>query len=177
MKKIIYLVLIAFAVALVSSEDIRKKTLRSVTVVINGLDRLIFRGNHVETRIVDEDSYDDVVQEPGRLVVAYFVKDLTSVGKSQSVGLDQKLSELPAKVLLAKVQGNENRALLDRLKIRNLPAIRIYREGQLTRSFDAPIVDEQVIEAIEFMLRNWRSSTLSRPQPMNGLPEGIHVEK
>ena len=177
MKKIIYLVLIAVALAFVSSADLRKKASRSFSVVVSGLDRLFWRGDHLEIRRVDGDNYDEVVQEPGRLVIAYFENEMTSVSKSKSASLDKKLKHLPAKVLLAKIQVDKNEELLKRLNIRTVPTFKIYREGELLKSFEGEIDERKLVSTIEGMLENWGQLGSDKPMKMDGLPEGIHVGK
>jgi len=163
MKKIIYLVLIVSGIAFVSSEDLRTKGKRSFSVVVSGLDRLFWRGDHLEIRIVVGDNYDEVVKEPGRLVIAYFEDEMTSVSKSKSSSLDEKLKNLPAKVLLAKIHSAENEELLKRMRIRTVPTFKIYREGELLKTFEGEIDENKLISTIEGMLEDWDASPTNKP--------------
>lgn len=155
MKKLIYLVILAAIGCVVVSEEIRHKVYRSLMVVKSGAERLVMRGNHLEVRVVDEDSFDSTIKEPGRLIIVSFQHELTSVAKMQSTAFDERMKDLPAKVLLAKVQKEKNEALLDRLGIEQIPTLRVYREGKLLREYEAPIDKEAFFEYVDYLLKYW----------------------
>ncbi|BDS05089.1 hypothetical protein NT6N_01290 [Oceaniferula spumae] len=152
MKKLIYLALIIGVIALVRSKELRQKTIRSLEVVKNGVERLVFRGNHAEVRLVDEEDFDRVINEPGRIVVVYFKHELTSVSKVESAELDARLKELPNKVLIAKVRAEQNEALINQLQISVLPTLHIYRNGSLQNEYRAPIDEAEFIEVLGKMI-------------------------
>lgn len=155
MKKLIYLVIATVVVVLLVSKDIRHKVYRSIIVAKNGAERLVFRGDHLETRFIDEGSFDSVIKEPGKLIIVSFQHELTSVAKTNSARFDAKIRQLPAKVLLAKVQAEKNEALLEKLEIDDLPTLQIYREGKLLREYKPPIDEDAFLADVEYRLKNW----------------------
>lgn len=156
MKKIFYLLLLAGIAWITVSEQMRQKVYRSLFLIKGGAERLIIRGNHMETRFINDDAeFERAINEPGRLVIVSFENKLLSVSETQSEKIRNKLRSLPAKVLLVRVQQERNEALIQRQKVQMLPTLRVYKEGKYLREFKAPVDEDAFFSYINDKLENW----------------------
>jgi len=156
MKKLFYLGFIVGIAWLIESKDARQKVYRSLAVIKNGVERLLVRGDHMETRIIlGHDALANVMKEPGRLVIVSFESDRTSVSRSQSDDFNKKLKLLPSKVLLARVIRERNEALVKSEGVVLLPTLRVYREGKFLKEFKAPLNESAFLGYINLKLDNW----------------------
>ncbi len=156
MKKIFYLGLIVGIAWLIESKDARQKVYRSIAIIKNGIDRIVIRGDHMETRIIHgHDALVRVMREPGRLVIVSFESDLTSVTRFQSDDFNNKLKNFPSKVLFARVIKERNEALMKSEGVVKLPTLRVYREGMFLKEFKAPLNESAFLGYINFKLENW----------------------
>lgn len=84
----------------------------------------------------DEGNFDArVLQRPGLTVVDFWAEWCVPC-KQMSRILEQLAGELPAEVVIGKVDADRNRALVDRYGVRGIPALLIFKDGVLvdTRS-------------------------------------------
>ncbi len=158
MKAFLYICLAAAALMLPASERMRSIALEVATVAIIGLDQIIFKGGYAEVRMVDSAEFDDVINEPGRVVIADFHHEQISVVRSDKSELDVAINRLPSKILVAKVLAGRNMELMDRLQIQNLPTLRVYREGQLLEEFKGDVDEKKFLEIVKYHMDHPNSS-------------------
>jgi thioredoxin 1 len=98
----------------------------------------------------DEGDFDArVLQRPGVTVVDFWAEWCVPC-KQMSRLLEQLAGELPAEVVICKVDADRNRALVDRYGVRGIPTLLIFKDGVLvdTRTgVDRKQVLKKAIEA------------------------------
>jgi thioredoxin 1 len=105
-----------------------------------------------EARIAefDEGDFEDrVLRRPGVTVVDFWAEWCVPC-KQMSRLLEQLAGELPAEVVIGKVDADRNRALVDRYSVRGIPTLLIFKDGVLvdTRTgVDRKQVLKKAIEA------------------------------
>ena len=179
MKSFFYICLLVAAVLLPTSERIRTAALEVATVAITGVDQILFKDGYAEVRMVDGDEFDDVINERNRVVIVDFHHEELSVAKNDKSELDASINRLPSKILVAKVLAGRNMELIDRLQIRNLPTLRVYRNGQLLEEFKGKVDKDQFIEVVQYHLDHPNSKPHRGGYigPIEGdwLPEGVEL--
>lgn len=161
------------------SERMRSAALEMATVVITGVDQILFKDGYAEVRMVDADQFEEVIKERNRIVIVDFHHEELSVAKSEKSELDASINRLPSKILVAKVLAGRNMELVDRLQIQNLPTLRVYRDGQLLEEFKGKVDKDQFIEAVQYHLDHPNSKPYRGGYigPIEGdwLPEGVEL--
>lgn len=179
MKTLITTVLLLGAILLPVSKGFRDSVIHGLTVIASSAERFILRGDYSEIRTIDEGEFDEVIREPGRLVLVVVQKKLNSGGSLKKI--DRLLKELPSKVLIAKIKVDKNSALMERLHIQELPSIHIYREGSLLRKFEGDIQASELKEYIDARLTERTVSGDGqvdiRPLHDDWLPPGVEKRK
>lgn len=177
MKVLITILLLLGALFLPASKGFRDAVISGLTTIASGVERLVMRGDYAEIRLVDEDEFDDVIREPGRLVMVVVQKELTASSRGKTLDLDHAMKELPSKVLIAKVVAERNTALMTRLKVTEMPVIFVYRNGTLLRKFKSTVEKEELISYIEARLKDSPAKQNEKPDisPMRDdwLPPGV----
>jgi len=179
MKAFFYICLAAAALMLSASERMRSVALEVATVAITGLDQMLFKGGYAEVRMVNGAEFEDIINEPGRVVIADFHHEQISVARSDKSELDAAINRLPSKILVAKVLDGRNMELMDRLQIQNLPTLRVYRGGQLLEEFKGKVDKKQFLEIVQYHLdhpnsKPYRAGYIG-PVGNNWLPEGVEI--
>lgn len=146
-------------------------------LLLSGVEILLDGSQYAEVRMVTNDDFDEVVNEPGRLVIVDIETEQKTVQRGSKSELDTAMQDLPSKVLIAKVLPERNIALMDRLQIHNIPMLRIYREGVLLEEFTGEVDRDRFISTVNHHLSNPDSkphqSSHIRPLSENWLPEGV----
>jgi hypothetical protein len=180
-KTVFYLCLLAGAVVLPVSERARSLFLKSasvaVSVVADGGERVFGALNSAEIRTVNGSEFDRVIRESGRLVIVDIHQEDVMVIHSEKSKLDRAIEKLPSKVLVAKVQAGKNIELMDRLQIRQIPTLLVYRNGQLLEEFSGKVDKDRFLEVVHYHLNNPKSKPYHDgyigPLKKNWLPEGL----
>ena len=154
MKKIFYFIILATIVGVIVSDEIRHKVFRSLRVAKNTAEQVIIRGNNVEIRVLDEGDFDNTINEPRRLVVVFFQHELTPVADYQSNLFNERVNDLPGKVLVVKVQKEQNEDLFRRLGISKIPTFRVYREGEMLKEYEGPVDEGAFFGYINGLLKD-----------------------
>ena len=179
MKSFLYISLLAVAVMLPRSERVRNAAFEVTTVIFTGVNQILFKDGYAEVRMVDADEFDEVINEQNRIVIVDFHHEDISVAKSDKSELDASINRLPSKILVAKVLVGRNMELLDRLQIRNLPTLRVYREGQLLEEFKGKVDKDKFLEVVQYHLDHPNSSPhrggYIGPVKNDWLPEGVEL--
>ncbi len=184
MKFLITIILLTGALFLPASKGVRDNAITMITAIASGVERLVMRGDYAEIRLVDGDEFDEVIREPGRVVIVVVQKEISSSSRRKTLDLDHAMKELPGKVLIAKVMAERNTALLTRLKIAQVPAIRVYRNGVLLEKFNTDVDKDRFIEFIEARLADGPEKVATsdsapdiRPMSDDWLPPGVEEKK
>lgn len=154
MKALLTIIILVGALFLPATRGVRDGAVGALSSLASGVERLVLRGDYAEIRLVDEDEFDSVIREPGRLVVVVVQKELYASSRSQTFDLDHAMKELPGKVLIARVVAERNTALMTRLKITQTPVVFVYRNGTLLRKFDTTEGKDEFINYIEARLED-----------------------
>lgn len=177
MKSFFYICLLAGALALPVSERLRSAALQVATVAVTAMEQVLFRGDFAEVRSVDAEDFDETIRESGRLVIVDINHEETSVNQSSKSQLDASIARLPSKVLVAKVLAGRNIELLDELQIKNVPTLRVYRNGELLEEFKGKVDEERFLETVNYHLENPNSKPHRAgyigPLKKNWLPDGV----
>ncbi|MBT8043495.1 MAG: hypothetical protein KJO79_00975 [Verrucomicrobiae bacterium] len=158
------------------SKGIRDGVIALVKSVATGIERIIIRGDYAEIRYVDDSDFDMAIAEPGRVVIVVFQNELRTASRSETHELETELKKLPAKVLIAKVIVERNETLLDRIKIDQVPAIRIYMAGKLVREFSDRFDEKDIMHVVQYQLHHPPSTTAEAymgPMQHDWLPKGV----
>ena len=180
MKTLFTTILLLGALLLPASKTFRNAAVQGLTTVASVAERYILRGDYSEIRFVEEDEFEDVIREPGRLVVVVFHKELAASSRSKTQRLDKLMKQLPSKVLIAKITSESSAALMERLNISDVPTIRVYRDGVLLREFSGAISSTEFKAYIDARLEE-KVTPGGMPvemKPMNEdwLPPGVEKE-
>lgn len=179
MKALFTIILVMGALLLPASKGVRDTVIAALSAIAGGVERLVMRGDYAEIRLVDDHEFDNVIREPGRLVIVVVQKELTASSRGQTIDLDHAMKELPGKVLIAKVIAERNSKLISRLEITDVPTIRVYREGYMLRKFDVNVDKDDFVSYISARLRDKPSDFKKdeapdiRPMKEDWLPPGV----
>ena len=69
--------------------------------------------------------------------------------KMQGAILEQKVAPAKPDLAIAKVDIDDNMGLAQRFGIMSIPALRLFKDGQLVASFDGVTKPEEIIAAVE----------------------------
>ena len=123
--------------------------------------------------------FDDVIREEGRLVIVVIQNEIKTSSRAATLDLDHAMKELPGEVLIAKVVAERNPKLVSRLRVTKIPAIHVYRGGNLLRKFDPSVHKDDFLAYVNARLRD-KPSDYNRDKapdirPMNEdwLPPGV----
>lgn len=171
--------LLVGAIALPTSEHVRKIFYKVAVTTLSGVEEVINAGDTAEVRMVDSDNFDKTIRTPGRLVVVDFRHESTYYNDGDT-RLASALERLPSKVLIAKVLAERNVELMDRLQIHNIPTVRVYREGQLLEEFKGGVDQKQLITVVKYHIahpdsRPHRAGYIG-PLERDWLPEGVQPQ-
>lgn len=163
---------------LAASKELRMTALNVVQVAASSIKQLTFRGDQAEIRTIKASEFDSVITEPGRIVVVLIENKLTAESTKKRHELEERLRELPSKVLLAKVVAEGSGSLLKRLNIPQLPNVRIYIRGGMVGEFKGGVDNNELIKTIQYHLDNpnvkvGRESGYIGPMDDGWLPPGI----
>jgi len=177
MKTFLYICLLVSALALPASERMRNIVFKMASITVKGVEQILTGRGFAEVRMVDEENFDEVINEKDRLVIVDFHHEETSVAKSDKSDLDASINRLPSNVLVAKVLAGRNIELMDRLNIQNIPTIRLYRNGQLLEEFKGKVDKKRFMGILQYHLDNPNSQPFQKgyigPLEKNWLPEGM----
>lgn len=88
-------------------------------------------------------AYDSFPRKPGKVVIIDFYADWCGPCRKLSPILEELASENQGKVLIGKVNVDNNRDLAKREGVRGIPDVRIYQEGRFVEKFvGIPPVDQ-----------------------------------
>jgi len=180
LKALLYICVFAGALLLPVSERAREVFFQSVQVAVTGVEDVIRMADSAEVRQVDGPVFDQVIREPGRIVVVEFYNENGGLVDAQQRKLDRAVKHLPSKVLVAKVLADRNMELMDRLQIHNIPTLLVYRDGQLLEEFKGGIDCEKFTKIVKYHLKNPSSKPYYGgyvgPIEKGWLPEGVEVD-
>lgn len=177
MKAILYTLLVAGALLLPASKGLRVAAISLLKSVATGVERMVIRGDYAEVRMVDEDEFDMVINEPGRIVIVVIQDELTASSHSETHDLNKEIKRLPAKVLVAKVIAERNASLLKKLNITAVPHVRIYRAGKMEREFRGKVNNEELLKTVTYYLNGPGSKASGSgsiaPMDKDWMPKGV----
>jgi len=88
----------------------------------------------IEFSELDEDSFDDrVLRRPGLTVVDFWA-EWCAPCKQMARLLRELAEELPAGVLVGKVDADRNRKLVERYGVRTIPSLLFFKDGELVEA-------------------------------------------
>ncbi|MBT8037903.1 MAG: hypothetical protein KJO21_10195 [Verrucomicrobiae bacterium] len=180
MKAVIYIVLVMGALLLPASKFVRDSAIVFIKAMATGIERLVIRGDYAEIRLVDGDEFNEVIHEPGRLVIMSVQKEMTASSRSEVLELDQAIKRLPAKVLVAKVIAEQNAPLLAELNIpRDVPTMRIYSRGKMVKEFQGSVDKDKFLRVVQYHLDNpnvkIHGDAFMGPMHPDWMPEGVEA--
>lgn len=177
MKIFIYLGLLAGAIVLPTSDRARSIFVHMGQVALDGFGEVLWGEGYAEIRMVDENNFNETINEPGRLVIVDIHHEEISSPRSDKSDLNKSMNRLPSKVLVGKVLAEKNIALLDHLQIHNIPTLRIYRDGEILEEFKGQVDEEQFLKIVNHHLTNPNSTPKHAgyigPLKKGWLPEGV----
>ena len=106
-----------------------------------------------DTNIIDvgEDNFEAKVLEQSinKLVVADFWAPWCGPCKQLTPILEKIISSSPDKIILAKINIDENQQIAAQLRIQSIPAVFAFKDGQPVNAFQGVIPEKKIIEFIE----------------------------
>ncbi|MCP5535561.1 MAG: hypothetical protein H7A51_04905 [Akkermansiaceae bacterium] len=181
MKAILYTILVLGALMLPASRGVRIAAISLLKSVAAGIERMVIRGDYAEVRMVDADEFDQVINEPGRIVIVVIQNELTASSRGETHDLDEEIKRLPAKVLVAKVIAERNTSLLEKLNVPAVPNVRIYKDGRMMREFRGKVDKSEFINTVNGYLKHVDSvgsgSGYIGPMDENWMPEGVQEKQ
>ena len=180
LKGLLYISVLAGAAILPTSERARNVFFQAVKVAADGVEEVLRISDSAEVRQVDGNEFDQVIKEPGRIVIVDFHNEDVALTDRKKKKLDNAIKHLPSKVLVAKVLAGRNIELMDRIQIHNIPTLRVYRDGKLLEEFKGEVESEAFTKVVEYHLNNPSSKPHHTgyvgPLEKGWLPDGVEVE-
>jgi len=106
-----------------------------------------------DTNIIDVNESDfekDILQESvNKLVVVDFWAPWCGPCKQLTPILEKVISASPEKILLAKVNIDENQQIASQLKIQSIPAVFAFKDKQFVNAFQGVIPEKEIINFLE----------------------------
>ena len=106
-----------------------------------------------DTNIIDVNESDferDVLQESvNKLVVVDFWAPWCGPCKQLTPILEKVISASPEKILMAKVNIDENQQIAEQLKIQSIPAVFAFKDKQFVNAFQGVIPEKEIINFLE----------------------------
>ena len=106
-----------------------------------------------DTNIIDVNESDferDIIQESvNKLVVVDFWAPWCGPCKQLTPILEKVISASPEKILMAKVNIDENQQIAEQLKIQSIPAVFAFKDKQFVNAFQGVIPEKEIISFLE----------------------------
>lgn len=112
--------------------------------------------------------YDSFRSQPGKVVVIDFYADWCGPCRMLAPILDRLAAENGGRVLVGKVNVDQNRELATREEVRGIPDVRIFRDGREVERFVGLPAEEEVRQRIAN--QTMQLATAAPDAPENGAP-------
>lgn len=159
-------------------EDVRIASIALVKGLASEVKRMVVSGDYAEIRSVDGEDFEEVINEPRRVVIVVFHKKLRMSKQGEAHELEEEIKQLPARVLVAKITAEENTDLLRKLNISELPTVRVYQSGRLVRNFEREVGKDELISTVKSCLGRPDAGQSGPgyigPMEQDWLPEGVY---
>mgnify|MGYP002640421795 CR=1 FL=1 len=178
MKTILYICIALAVVVLAASEGMRHAAVSAFKSLTIGIGRLVVGSDYAEIRVVEGHEFDQVINEPGRVVIVVLQSELSAGSHGKNQDLERSIKELPAQILVAKIMVERNQELLKRLDVSAIPALQIYVRGKLVKGFSGNIDKTEFLNAVNESLQNrenTKGASSITPLKKDWLPPGIEA--
>ena len=132
---------------------------------------------------VDENDFEsNVLQEStNRLIVVDFWAPWCGPCKQLTPILEKIISGSPEKIILAKINIDENQQIASQLRIQSIPAVYAFKDKQVVNAFQGVIPETEVIKFLEVTIREAQGQFSSQIWMFSNLPPmqtiDVHFQK
>lgn len=168
MKLIFYIVLAIGAIGLTISQSWRGKALTVASAAVSVLTNLGDSAASAEVRKISATDFNTTISEKDKLVVVVIHHNLSKQSRQDYGIIKDAGAELPGEVLLASISAESNIPLLNRLNIKHVPSVCIYRAGQRIHTYPLDELDSKKI--VELVTPYATDKTASGPGTIEKMP-------